>query len=65
MNEVKSVFRSKLNWLGAATMFAPFVDPLISAIPPEYRPVAVSAVGLVTVVMRTFFTKKLVALRPE
>lgn len=65
MDEVKSVFRSKLNWLGAATMLAPFADPIINAIPPDYRPVAVSVVGLVTVVLRTFFTKKLVALRPE
>lgn len=61
----KSIFRSKLNWLGAATVIAPFVDPVMQLIPAEYKPLAVSIVGLATIIVRTFFTKQPVAVRPE
>ncbi len=60
--ETKSLLSSKLNWLGLFTAVMPFISPLMDAIPPQYKPFAVAAVGIGTIVLRTFFTSQPVSM---
>lgn len=70
----KSAFSSKLNALGAALIasgaLVAFVEPVrglgaeaIKLLPEQYQPLALSVLGLVIIVLRTFFTKQPVAVR--
>ena len=70
--ESKSAFKSKLNLLGLLLVAGPLIDPVrdtamaaVRVLPEEYRPLATSLIGLAVIVLRTFFTKQPVTIRPE
>jgi uncharacterized membrane-anchored protein len=65
----KSKFSSKLNAVGvtlvASGALAAFVEPvrglgaaLIETLPAQYQPLALSVLGVVIIVLRTYFTKQ-------
>lgn len=76
MKRSKSIFRSKLNGVGAILTAIGvamvgneearnFFVQLIDMLPEGYRPLALSALGLLIIVLRTLFTSQAVEVKPK
>jgi hypothetical protein len=60
----KSPLASKLNWLGLLTLIVGLFPKVQDMIPDNLKPYAVAAVGIVTIILRTFFTSAPTTLTP-
>lgn len=65
----KNAVSSKINLVGAALVIVPLVEPardfVVNVVPDPYKPVVVSAFGLLLIVLRTFFTNQAVHIKPQ
>lgn len=62
--ETKSAFASKLNWVGVLLAVWPEVEKLLAALPEPWGGQIIRAVGILIIVLRTFYTGQPVRVGP-
>lgn len=68
MSEIESKFvlLSKLNWVGVILTLWPNIEPILgNYLPPTAASNVIRAMGLLIIILRTFFTSQPVTLTPK